>query len=189
MKNSTTGLQNTLERDAPLAHALWVILDHKRRCGETPTPVELQVAQARLSFDQLPYDVRKTQDSLLNKSTLSQNALASEDSVCFSISALSLILLYFVHKGEPFDQTTFERLVSEWVAVSNQPFTEVEQVEFQRMMQYGSRLGPKLPIPSAETVKCRISEMASDNIAELKTMISVCHFNSSCHLLTQFLGA
>jgi hypothetical protein len=90
-------------------------------------------------------------------------------------------MLCQVH-DEPFDQATFERLIAEWVAACDQPFDEVEKVEYRRMMQYAAR-GCTARIPSADTVKRRIQDLGSNAVQDLKMMIAVNYpakFKSQC---------
>jgi hypothetical protein len=58
--------------------------------------------------------------------------------------------------------------------VCDQPFDEVEKVEYRRMMQYAAR-GSGAHLPSADTIKRRIQDMGSNMIQDLETMIAAGH--------------
>ena len=64
----------------------------------------------------------------------------------------------------------FDRLVTEWIVACDQPFDEVENFEFKRMMHAAN---PNASLPSADAIQRRIVDMASETVAGLKTMISV----------------
>ncbi|GBE83702.1 hypothetical protein SCP_0507580 [Sparassis crispa] len=71
---------------------------------------------------------------------------------------------------QSFDQGTYERIVAEWVAACDQPFSEVEKPEFKRMMQYSSH--PSVTIPSTNTIKSKIMDIDDDVISDIKTMLA-----------------
>lgn len=59
------------------------------------------------------------------------------------------------------------------MAVDDQAFKVVDSYEYRRMMQYASRRGSSLHIPSSDTIKRRIMELGENYEEELKILISV----------------
>ncbi|KAG9096297.1 hypothetical protein FRC07_010955 [Ceratobasidium sp. 392] len=62
----------------------------------------------------------------------------------------------------PFDVDEFYRLLSRWIATGNQPFTEVENQEFQELLTY---LKPDLQghLPTSQAIQDRISSNLVDH--------------------------
>jgi hypothetical protein len=55
----------------------------------------------------------------------------------------------------------------------DQPFEEVEQPEFRRLLEY-THLRPSLHIPSRFTMNRRIMKMGEDTVTGVKQLIAVC---------------
>ena len=70
------------------------------------------------------------------------------------------------------DQDTFEQLLAEWMVACDQPFEEVDQPEFHRLLEY-THLQPSLHIPHRQSMKRRIRKMGEDTVEEVKNMIAV----------------
>lgn len=68
------------------------------------------------------------------------------------------------------DQETFERLLVEWMVACDQPFEEVNQPEFRRLLEY-THLRQSLHIPHRQSVKRRVMKMGEDTVEEVKKMI------------------
>lgn len=80
--------------------------------------------------------------------------------------------LILIKAQQPWDEDEFRRLLSEWVVVNDQPFTTVEDEQFQTMLRYVHR-GPSLHIPTANTIKAGIKELKLNVYQENIDLIKV----------------
>lgn len=78
---------------------------------------------------------------------------------------------------DPWDQEHFERLLGKFVAATDQPFTLVEEPEFQELLQYVHKhTGRVLVIPGEKSVKSKITKMGGELEQELIAMFAVSVF-------------
>ncbi|KAF5320031.1 hypothetical protein D9758_017720 [Tetrapyrgos nigripes] len=73
---------------------------------------------------------------------------------------------------EPWNQGYFEELLVKWLVASNQPFSEVEQVEFIELLQYVHHSGGKLHIPKQDVIRRRIIKLGESIIEEICDIFS-----------------
>ena|ERR1700722_4786771 len=73
---------------------------------------------------------------------------------------------------EDWDQALFEKLLTEWMVVCDQPFEEVDRPEFRHLLEY-THFRPSLKIPHCAAMRSRIMKMGEDTIQGTKKMISV----------------
>ena len=73
-------------------------------------------------------------------------------------------------QDEEWNQEEFERLLAEWVVVCDQPFDEVDEPAFRRLLEY-THFRSSLDIPHHHTVKRRIMTMGEDTVEAIKKMI------------------
>ena len=62
----------------------------------------------------------------------------------------------------------------EWIIACDQPFEEVERLEFIMMMNYTRHNGSSLNIPGCNSIKRRLMKMGNDTIEDVCNMFSVC---------------
>jgi len=74
---------------------------------------------------------------------------------------------------EPWDQSKFEQLLTEWIVASDQPFDEVEDPFLVRLLQHTHNAGIKLSIPSRESIRRRVTRMGSEMTNKTKEMFQV----------------
>lgn len=74
---------------------------------------------------------------------------------------------------EPWDQERFERLLTEWVITSDQPFDEVDNPTLRELLQYTHNCGQKLHIPSRASIRRRVMKMSADSVEETKQFFKV----------------
>lgn len=70
------------------------------------------------------------------------------------------------------DQGEFERLLVRWIVATDQPFEEVERVEFKELLEYTHR--EAIQFPSLSTVRRRIMKQGIDTVASIQQMVKVC---------------
>jgi hypothetical protein len=76
-------------------------------------------------------------------------------------------------QGE-WDQAKFERLLTDWIAVCNQPFDEVEKPEFRAVLEYTHLFSSTpLKIPGQTTIKKRIMKLGEDTVKATRKMFEV----------------
>ncbi|KAJ3004761.1 hypothetical protein NUW54_g4661 [Trametes sanguinea] len=137
MKGSVTGLTGHLERHFPHMHRLYELM----RCRKTPPSVlELQIARGEMT---LPQDSEAYIKDLEDKAAK------------------------LMPSTGPWDQAVFTELLAEWIAACDQPFDAVEKPEFIKLLQFVHHRPTRLAVPSATTIKRRISEMSDDYVQEL----------------------
>lgn len=78
--------------------------------------------------------------------------------------------MFFLLEQANWDQETFEQLLTEWMVACDQPFEEVNQLEFCRLLEY-THLQPSLHIPHCQSVKRCVMKMGEDTVNNVKKMI------------------
>jgi hypothetical protein len=73
-------------------------------------------------------------------------------------------------QDEEWNQEEFERLLSEWMVVCDQPFDEVDEPAFRRLLEY-THFRSSLHIPHRHGMKRRIMKMGEDTVEGIKKMI------------------
>jgi hypothetical protein len=76
----------------------------------------------------------------------------------------------------PWDQETFEQLLTEWIVACDQPFDEVEKPEFVTMMNFVRHTGSPLKIPKRDGIKRRAMKMGEEIIEGVREMFMVRSF-------------
>lgn len=75
---------------------------------------------------------------------------------------------------EPWNQSHFEELLAKWIAVTDQPFSVVEEPEFKTLLNYLHHHSTRiLALPSAETIRRRIMTMGVEIEKKLTDMFAV----------------
>lgn len=162
MKNSTNGLVGHLKTNFPMLHRLYEAI----KARETPpTPEELDIAA-----NWVP----------MNAEAVAKYVTGLEKQSASIVAAFQLQL----EKSNPaFDQGMFERLLAEWMAACDQPFTEVDRPELRKLLQYTFYHGggsKEFHIPNHTTMNTKImkfGKQALDGIismfAELDSKVSL----------------
>jgi len=70
------------------------------------------------------------------------------------------------------DQEEFEKLLARWIVACDQPFDEVDKLEFRSLLEY-THLRPSLHIPHRGAMRTRIMKMGEDTVDGIKKMIDV----------------
>ena len=78
------------------------------------------------------------------------------------------------YQESQFNQEEFEKLLVDWIATCDQPFKEVEHLEFCRLLEY-THLRLLLHIPGCHTIKQQIMKMSQDTIDGTRSMLLVHH--------------
>jgi hypothetical protein len=65
----------------------------------------------------------------------------------------------------------FEWLLAEWMVTCDQPFEEVDRLEFCCLLEY-THLRPSLHIPHRHSIKRCVMKMREDTIEDVKKMIA-----------------
>jgi len=73
----------------------------------------------------------------------------------------------------PWDQAKFERLLTEWIVACDQPFSEVEEEEFVKLMTYARHPASSVDLPSWEGIRRRVMKMGEDTIDGIREMFAV----------------
>ena len=64
----------------------------------------------------------------------------------------------------PWDQAKFECLLMEWIVACDQPFDEVEEEEFVKLMTYACHLAPSMKLPGREVIHCWVMKMGEETV-------------------------
>ncbi|PPQ79924.1 hypothetical protein CVT25_002998 [Psilocybe cyanescens] len=70
------------------------------------------------------------------------------------------------------DQTKFEQLLTNWIIACDQPFEEVEQVEFQELLEYMHHSSDAFKIPGQNVIKQKVMKLSENGIQETKKMFA-----------------
>ena len=92
--------------------------------------------------------------------------------------------VYFLPLYEPFlrwfqddfKQESFEALLANWVAATDQPFNTMESPEFCELLQYLYQKKTNLHIPSRHSVCNQIMKMGDTKVVKLKQMFTVSYY-------------
>jgi hypothetical protein len=76
----------------------------------------------------------------------------------------------------PWDQETFEQLLTEWIVACDQPFDEVEKPEFVMMMNFVCHTGSLLKIPKRDGIRWCMMKMGEEIIEGVCEMFTVRSF-------------
>lgn len=79
------------------------------------------------------------------------------------------------------DQNMFEQLLAQWMVACDQPFEEVDRLEFHRLLEY-THLQQSLHIPHRQAMKRRVMKMGEDTVTDVKKMIAESNCNVSLSL-------
>ena len=70
------------------------------------------------------------------------------------------------------DQQHFNKLVARWTACSLRPFSICEDEELQRLIDFATQVDGSLKLPSRNTNKARIDDLADDLRLKIRTLLS-----------------
>ena len=73
----------------------------------------------------------------------------------------------------PWDQAKFERLLTEWIVACDQPFDEVKEEEFVKLMTYACHPAPSVKLPGREGIRCRVMKMGEETVDGIHEMFAV----------------
>jgi hypothetical protein len=73
----------------------------------------------------------------------------------------------------PWDQAKFERLLTEWIVACDQPFDEVEEEEFVKLMTYARHPAPSVKLPGREGIRRRVMKMGEETVNSIREMFAV----------------
>ncbi|KAF5345060.1 hypothetical protein D9758_010453 [Tetrapyrgos nigripes] len=144
------GLKKHLNKNFKHLHQFFEILQERRKQGVAWTQDDINVAAGRKPFDDkfaaaLEEEIDSHQETIKEAFT-KQRAAALE----------------------PWNQERFEELLVKWLVASNQPFSEVEQVEFIELLQYVHHSGGKLHIPKKDAIQRRVLKLGEATIEEIR---------------------
>jgi hypothetical protein len=89
------------------------------------------------------------------------------------VDILSVVNALLRRFQDDFKQETFEALLANWVAATDQPFDTTESPEFRDLLQYLYQKKANLQIPSRHSVRNRIMKMGENTVTKLKEMFAV----------------
>ncbi|KAF5335031.1 hypothetical protein D9758_016187 [Tetrapyrgos nigripes] len=123
-----SGLKHHLKSNSKHLYQFFEILQGSKKRGVVWTKDDIEVAAGCKAFDQeftaaLDAEIDEHQENIKDAFTKQREAAL-----------------------EPWNQERFEELLVKWLVASNQPFSEVEQVEFIELLQYVHHNGGKLRI-------------------------------------------
>ncbi|KAJ7200870.1 hypothetical protein GGX14DRAFT_320845, partial [Mycena pura] len=118
-------LESELENANSNMYAFWKMLN-ERKTSLTDEEREIAQGKKKLNAEELTALLKKYSISPLHQQTLQGSLARAADS----------------------NQTTFQRLLIEWLIVCDQPFSEVERPEFKALLQYVHFRSVDLKIPS-----------------------------------------
>ncbi|KIJ49910.1 hypothetical protein M422DRAFT_160513, partial [Sphaerobolus stellatus SS14] len=148
------GLKNHLQTHFP---AMWrLYLELKSRSAEQPPTVqELMLASNQIALDS------KTAVEYLRALESKTGPLVE----AFKRASMK--------NEEPWDQKEFEAKLTEYFVACAIPFDEVNQPEFQALLQYTHHSSTQLHIPGATTMKRKVMKLGEITREELKRFIKV----------------
>ena len=73
-----------------------------------------------------------------------------------------------------FDAETFKKYLVEWVISCDQPFEEVEQPEFHRLLEYTHTGSKPLNIPHCSAIKDHIMKMGKSTVMDVQNLVKIC---------------
>ncbi|KAF5338562.1 hypothetical protein D9758_016540 [Tetrapyrgos nigripes] len=127
------------------------------RRKEAPTQEEIDIAR-----NKKPLSPDAAKDYLNRLETLSHNI---QDMFAKQAAAQQ------ARCTEPWDQAKFEELLVKWIAACDQPFSTVEDPEFQALLQY-THHGRTLNIPCSKTIRSRIMKMHESVVDQYRSLFS-----------------
>jgi hypothetical protein len=74
----------------------------------------------------------------------------------------------------PWNQDRFKQLLTEWIVACDQPFDEVDKLEFITMMNFTHHSGASLKILKHDGIRHRVMKMGDETIEGLGEMFAVC---------------
>ena len=81
--------------------------------------------------------------------------------------------LFLTWLQDDFKQETFEALLANWVATTDQPFDTTESPKFRELLQYLYQKTTDLHIPGRHSIRNRITKMGDTTVTELKQMFAI----------------
>ena len=78
----------------------------------------------------------------------------------------------------PWDQAKFERLLTEWIVACDQPFDEVKEEEFIKLMTYARHQAPSVKLPGWEGIWHRVMKMGEETVDGIREMFAVQNLNN-----------
>jgi hypothetical protein len=73
----------------------------------------------------------------------------------------------------PWNQAKFEHLLTEWIVACDQPFDEVEEKEFVKLMTYAHHPAPSVKLPGHKGIHCQVMKMGKETIDGIHEMFAV----------------
>lgn len=153
---------------------MYELLDILNSRESPPTADEIAVAEGRKVLDP------KAAADWLLKLEKASNRLTDMFKRQLNQAAVSIICIYVIRhhtysflsrQDKAWSQEEFERLLAEWMVVCDQPFEEVDRVEFRRLLEY-THMRP-LHIPHRKSMKAKIMKMGQDTIQGTKDTLAV----------------
>ena len=96
---------------------------------------------------------------------------------------MTAYILLITQQG-PWDQDKFEQLLTEWIVTCDQPFSEVEQPEFVKLLNYTHHATTsQLKIPQRKSIKRQVMKMGEETIKGVCEKFSVLLFALSLSIL------
>lgn len=159
-----------------------------------PTPEELDIAANRVPMNAEAVAKYVTGLEKQSASIVAAFQLQLEKSKVSIISYQSSVHLLILGRFEPaFDQGMFERLLAEWMAACDQPFTEVDRPELRKLLQYTFYHGggsKEFHIPNHTTMNTKIMKFGKQALDSIISMFAVSYgLANHIEILTGFLGA
>jgi len=73
----------------------------------------------------------------------------------------------------PWDQAKFKHLLTEWIVACDQPFDEVEEEEFIKLMTYACHPAPSVKLPGWEGIHRWVMKMGKETVDGICEMFAV----------------